>query len=477
MNHYELLQVSPGASKEIIEAAYKALIKRMHPDAGGSHQATLALNEARNVLLDPERRNQYDAELHLKNAGSRGNDALQVNNGSSKSPTHSSQAYSGAGNRREQGQRIKTRSFRTELELIRFIGGQETNAKTLFVQQNKLFDRGVALSGWAEIDTYFNYGYQGLSDAFFCVKLYCSKERLPKHRVYLYFEKDVHPELVEILGRADKPVPLSVILVFARERYDPAASDVLAYGTDWTLLDFGRRGALDGNLHSSAACYEELFNSYGLPLELKADEPPEELKAIAQTIRFGNETKAGAPIHQSKPQVEPADFFYWMTGSQAFLMPILTGASFAYFYYGPGHFIRTISDFAMFGLVSLFLGLLGGIAVLFLVCLATMFIQFISRLASHPPMYRREVEPVDVRDWTRRNIKIFIPLLSVACFLSFYLGSGKKIATVADFALYGISSSIFGLIGALVVLFLVGLLTFFIQLLCLLAPLPRHPKR
>ena len=31
-NYYELLEVNPKASKEIIEKAYKVLIKQCHPD-------------------------------------------------------------------------------------------------------------------------------------------------------------------------------------------------------------------------------------------------------------------------------------------------------------------------------------------------------------------------------------------------------------------------------------------------------------
>ena len=33
-NYYEILEVTPEASEEVIKAAYKALVKRMHPDNG-----------------------------------------------------------------------------------------------------------------------------------------------------------------------------------------------------------------------------------------------------------------------------------------------------------------------------------------------------------------------------------------------------------------------------------------------------------
>ena len=35
-NYYEILEVTPEASEEVIKAAYKALVKRMHPDNGGT---------------------------------------------------------------------------------------------------------------------------------------------------------------------------------------------------------------------------------------------------------------------------------------------------------------------------------------------------------------------------------------------------------------------------------------------------------
>ena len=61
--YYELLQVSPSADLEIITGAYRALIRRHHPDRNPSPSAeatTKRLNEAWEVLSDPERRAEYD---------------------------------------------------------------------------------------------------------------------------------------------------------------------------------------------------------------------------------------------------------------------------------------------------------------------------------------------------------------------------------------------------------------------------------
>ncbi len=62
---YTLLNVLPDADPVVIEAAYKALMKRYHPDiaSGGAAAGRAAeLNQAYRILRDPQRRAAYDAE-------------------------------------------------------------------------------------------------------------------------------------------------------------------------------------------------------------------------------------------------------------------------------------------------------------------------------------------------------------------------------------------------------------------------------
>ena len=63
-DYYKTLGISPLAESEVITAAYKALMRKYHPDAScGSdtvHQAQ-ALNEAYRCLRNPARRSAYDA--------------------------------------------------------------------------------------------------------------------------------------------------------------------------------------------------------------------------------------------------------------------------------------------------------------------------------------------------------------------------------------------------------------------------------
>lgn len=71
VNHYERLNVTQDAPPEVIQAAYRALAKRLQPDRLGEHpgldEAGLAqmaaLNAAYEVLIDPQRRQAYDAAL------------------------------------------------------------------------------------------------------------------------------------------------------------------------------------------------------------------------------------------------------------------------------------------------------------------------------------------------------------------------------------------------------------------------------
>lgn len=68
-NYYEILEVNESASQEIIEKAYKILIKKYHPDLYSGEERFFAeqkvrdLNEAYKILSDSFLREQYNNEL------------------------------------------------------------------------------------------------------------------------------------------------------------------------------------------------------------------------------------------------------------------------------------------------------------------------------------------------------------------------------------------------------------------------------
>jgi len=65
-DHYEVLGVSPSSDDVVIRAAYRALMRRYHPDTDRSAEATeraRVINAAYAVLSDPDQRRRYDGSL------------------------------------------------------------------------------------------------------------------------------------------------------------------------------------------------------------------------------------------------------------------------------------------------------------------------------------------------------------------------------------------------------------------------------
>ena len=70
-NYYDILEINKNASPEIIEKAYKTLVKKYHPDLQDNNlkfeyeEKIKEINEAYEVLSDVEKKENYD--LNLKN--------------------------------------------------------------------------------------------------------------------------------------------------------------------------------------------------------------------------------------------------------------------------------------------------------------------------------------------------------------------------------------------------------------------------
>lgn len=69
-NYYEILEINEKASQEIIDKVYKVLIKKYHPDLQENSEIKTKyeekikeINEAYEILSDPEKRAKYDREL------------------------------------------------------------------------------------------------------------------------------------------------------------------------------------------------------------------------------------------------------------------------------------------------------------------------------------------------------------------------------------------------------------------------------
>lgn len=63
MSHYQTLGVAQDSPELVIKAAYRALIRAHHPDAGGDPAAATRINEAYRVLSNTQLRLEYDRSL------------------------------------------------------------------------------------------------------------------------------------------------------------------------------------------------------------------------------------------------------------------------------------------------------------------------------------------------------------------------------------------------------------------------------
>lgn len=61
-DYYEILEIHSAASQEVVDAAYRAIAKKLHPDNGGGATRLMQMvNEAYATLRDPAKRAVYDA--------------------------------------------------------------------------------------------------------------------------------------------------------------------------------------------------------------------------------------------------------------------------------------------------------------------------------------------------------------------------------------------------------------------------------
>ena len=122
-NYYELLEVNPKASKEIIEKAYRVLVKKYHPDLYQGDEKLIAqkkvqeLNEAYHVLSDNFLREQYDIELEREKENRYSNISYE----NSRRKNNIRQENNVAENYENQGKQHKVGTFMSLVDLSKSI--------------------------------------------------------------------------------------------------------------------------------------------------------------------------------------------------------------------------------------------------------------------------------------------------------------------------------------------------------------------
>ncbi|CAG8632321.1 14779_t:CDS:1 [Funneliformis caledonium] len=94
--HYDILEVSPEADRQLIKAQFYKLSKQYHPDLNlgdeTAHSKFVRINEAYSVLSNEQSRREYDRSIHR-----------QLNNSNSRSRMKRSNVYSGYNNAPRHG--------------------------------------------------------------------------------------------------------------------------------------------------------------------------------------------------------------------------------------------------------------------------------------------------------------------------------------------------------------------------------------
>lgn len=121
-NYYDWLEISPKASSEVIEKAYKALVRKYHPDLQEDNKQTAEeimkkINEAYYVLSDKEKRNKYDATLNFNTVSVEDYNKLkQELNSLKQHPNHTANNHSPSIKELALRQQLKLEKKQIELE-------------------------------------------------------------------------------------------------------------------------------------------------------------------------------------------------------------------------------------------------------------------------------------------------------------------------------------------------------------------------
>ncbi len=95
---YGVLQVVPSAEPEVVRAAFRALARKHHPDAGGDGRVMATLNAAWHILGQPELRYAYDLERARARAAAHRHDGQPTPGAQGPArPTSAHQAPPGTG--------------------------------------------------------------------------------------------------------------------------------------------------------------------------------------------------------------------------------------------------------------------------------------------------------------------------------------------------------------------------------------------
>ncbi|WP_320675590.1 J domain-containing protein [Prochlorococcus sp. MIT 1300] len=88
LDPYKVLKVSSDATTAEIKAAYRSLVKRHHPDAGGEETEMLKINAAWAILSNQTKKYEYDQTKQQEDAFSRETQKRSIRNSQATAAAH-----------------------------------------------------------------------------------------------------------------------------------------------------------------------------------------------------------------------------------------------------------------------------------------------------------------------------------------------------------------------------------------------------
>lgn len=146
-NPYKVLKVDPSADDEIIAAAFRVMSKKYHPDVNKSAEAQALMqqiNRAYDMLKDPQKRKDVDAELSRANSTSSSSSYSSAGSASRYSSSYSSgrssysNSSSGTSSSSTAGTANNTGPFSSWSSRTR--GSRTTSDDNFYLYQKRLSD-------------------------------------------------------------------------------------------------------------------------------------------------------------------------------------------------------------------------------------------------------------------------------------------------------------------------------------------------
>jgi hypothetical protein len=115
----------------------------------------------------------------------------------------------------------------------KMIKDQRPTFKMLNAMPTDYVGKKLILYGYAEIRTYYNYGYRYATTSHYSVRLKDSDYE----NIGIYFPKSENEKLFELLGQAGSDgIPLRVEAIELESRYESHQTQYLAEGQSWQVL-------------------------------------------------------------------------------------------------------------------------------------------------------------------------------------------------------------------------------------------------